>query len=81
MTKSDLEAYKISLDRCKNRLADKNAKKEVISSFGHGAATRRRERMREKMDCKTVDKRWAAIAQDYIDGNTKIGGGDERQRI
>lgn len=30
--------------------------------------------LREKMDCKTVDKRWAAIAQDYIDGNTKIGG-------
>lgn len=30
--------------------------------------------LREKMDCKTVDKRWAAIAQDYIDDNTKIGG-------
>nr|DAT49270.1 MAG TPA: hypothetical protein [Caudoviricetes sp.] len=37
--------------------------------------------LREKMDCKTTDKRWAAIAQDYIDANTKIGGGDERQRI
>jgi hypothetical protein len=31
--------------------------------------------LREKMDCKTTDKRWAAIAQDYIDANTKIGGG------
>lgn len=31
--------------------------------------------LREKMDCKTVDKRWAAIAQDYIDDNSKIGGG------
>ncbi len=36
--------------------------------------------LHEKMDCKTTDKRWAAIAQDYIDDNTKIGGGDERQR-
>lgn len=39
MTKSDLEAYKISLERCRNRLADEQAEKEVISSFGHGAAT------------------------------------------
>lgn len=31
--------------------------------------------LREKMDCKTVDKRWAAVAQDYIDDNSKIGGG------
>lgn len=30
--------------------------------------------LREKMDCKTVDKRWAAIAQDYIDDNSKSGG-------
>jgi hypothetical protein len=39
--------------------------------------------LREKMDCKTVDKRWAAIAQDYIDDNTKIGGAardDEAER-
>lgn len=39
--------------------------------------------LREKMDCKTVDKRWLKVAQDYIDENTKIGGGDgeaERQR-
>ena len=41
--------------------------------------------LREKMDCKTVDKRWAAIAQDYIDDNTKIEGATsdseaERQR-
>ena len=36
--------------------------------------------LREKMDCKTVDKRWAAVAQDYINDNSKIGGGDERQR-
>lgn len=36
--------------------------------------------LREKMDCKTVDKRWAAVAQDYIDDNTKIGGGSERRR-
>lgn len=36
--------------------------------------------LREKMDCKTVDKRWLKVAQDYIDDNSKIGGGDERQR-
>ena len=41
--------------------------------------------LREKMDCKTTDKRWAAIAQDYIDDNMKIGGATsdsefERQR-
>nr|DAD61005.1 MAG TPA: hypothetical protein [Caudoviricetes sp.] len=30
--------------------------------------------LREKMDCKTVNKRWAAVAQDYIDDNSKIGG-------
>lgn len=40
MRKSDLEAYKISLERCRNRLADKNAEKEVISSFGHGSSHR-----------------------------------------
>lgn len=41
--------------------------------------------LREKMDCKTVDKRWLKVAQDYIDDNTKIGGAAsdseaERQR-
>lgn len=36
--------------------------------------------LREKMDCKTTDKRWLKVAQDYIDDNSKIGGGDERQR-
>nr|DAO31899.1 MAG TPA: hypothetical protein [Caudoviricetes sp.] len=42
--------------------------------------------LREKMDCKTVDKRWLKVAQDYIDDNSKIGGGvtcdseAERQR-
>lgn len=43
--------------------------------------------LREKMDCKTVDKRWAAVAQDYIDDNSKNRGGGatsdseaERQR-
>lgn len=30
--------------------------------------------LREKMDCKTVDKRWLKVAQDYIDDNSKIGG-------
>lgn len=34
--------------------------------------------LREKMDCKTVDKRWAAVAQDYIDDNSKIGVGGRR---
>ena len=64
MTKSDLEAYKISLERCKNRLADKNAEKDVISSFGHGAATRRRERMRENirnLEEKIKELEYAAI--------------------
>ena len=37
--------------------------------------------LREKMDCKTVDKRWQKGAQDYIDDNSKIaGGGNMRQR-
>lgn len=43
--------------------------------------------LREKMDCKTVDKRWLKVAQDYIDDNSKIGVGGatsdsevERQR-
>lgn len=41
--------------------------------------------LREKMDCKTTDKRWLKVAQDYIDDNTKIGGATrdskaERQR-
>lgn len=30
--------------------------------------------LREKMDCKTTDKRWLKVAQDYIDDNSKIGG-------
>lgn len=30
--------------------------------------------LREKMDYKTVDKRWLKVAQDYIDDNSKIGG-------
>ena len=29
--------------------------------------------LREKMDGKTVGKRWIEVAQDYIDDNTKIG--------
>jgi len=41
--------------------------------------------LREKMDCKTTDKRWLKVAQDYIDDNSKIGGATrdseaERQR-
>jgi hypothetical protein len=41
--------------------------------------------LREKMDCKTVEKRWLKVAQDYIDDNSKIGGATsdneaERQR-
>lgn len=41
--------------------------------------------LREKMDCKTFDKRWLKVAQDYIDDNSKIGGATrdseaERQR-
>lgn len=40
--------------------------------------------LREKMDCKTTDKRWLKVAQDYIDDNAKIGGGvtrdDEAER-
>lgn len=41
--------------------------------------------LREKMDCKTVDKHWLKVAQDYIDDNSKIGGATsdseaERQR-
>lgn len=30
--------------------------------------------LREKMDYKTVDKRWLKVAQDYIDDNSKSGG-------
>lgn len=62
MTKSDLEAYKISLERCRNRLADKQAEKEVISSFGHGAATRRRERMRENI--RNLEKKIKELEDD-----------------
>ena len=39
--------------------------------------------LREKMDCKIVDKRWLKVAQDYIDDNTKIGSvarDDEAER-
>lgn len=39
--------------------------------------------LREKMDCKTTDKRWLKVAQDYIDDNSKIGGatsGSEAER-
>lgn len=41
--------------------------------------------LREKMDCKTTDKCWLKVAQDYIDDNSKFGGATidseaERQR-
>lgn len=41
--------------------------------------------LRERMDYKTVDKRWLKVTQDYIDDNSKIGGATidseaERQR-
>jgi len=39
--------------------------------------------LREKMDCKTTDKRWLKVAQDYIDDNSKSGGatsGSEAER-
>lgn len=42
------ENIEVLIER-QNRLADKQAEKEVISSFGHGAATRRRERMRQNI--------------------------------